>query len=152
MPGTMLGTESTELNKSCSLPSRNSLSTVSSTYNQIQYYIVLYKVIFNLIIYPPPINCRIKSKILSLIFNVFHNLALNQPRYKLPLLKPSVSIWFILFFLFTFQGGNYGIWKFPGQRSDWSYSSRPAPQPQQRLDLSHICDLHHSSLQCQMDP
>ena len=26
---------------------------------------------------------------------------------------------------------------------------QPMPQPQQ-LDLSHICDLHHSSLQCQI--
>ena len=33
--------------------------------------------------------------------------------------------------LFVFQGRTGGIWKFPGQGSDWSCSCWPAPQPEQ---------------------
>ena len=36
------------------------------------------------------------------------------------------------FFFFSFYGRTQGIWKFPGQESNWSYSCQPTTQPQQR--------------------
>ena len=35
------------------------------------------------------------------------------------------------FFFRAFQGCTHGIWRFPGQGSNWSYSCWPTPQPQQ---------------------
>ena len=35
------------------------------------------------------------------------------------------------FFFFFFQCRRHGIWRFPGQGSNWSYGCRPTPQPQQ---------------------
>ena len=55
-----------------------------------------------------------------------------------------------LILAFAFYGCTHGIWKFPGWRSNWSWSWWPTPQPQQTQDLSHVCDLHHSSWQCQI--
>ena len=44
----------------------------------------------------------------------------------------SLVIFFCLFvFFFSFQGHTRGIWMFPGQGSNQSYSCRPIPQPQQ---------------------
>ena len=51
------------------------------------------------------------------------------------------------YYFFYFQGCTCGIWKFPGQGSNWRCSCQAAPQ-QLTPDLSHICDLHLSSLQC----
>ena len=38
---------------------------------------------------------------------------------------------FFFFFLVAFLGPHHGIWRFPGQGSNWSYSCWPVPQPQQ---------------------
>ena len=58
--------------------------------------------------------------------------------------KPSLNVWssvklvlkvlgrFVC--LFVFQGHACGIWRFPGQGSNWSRSCQPTPQPwQQRI-------------------
>ena len=42
---------------------------------------------------------------------------------------------FSLFFFLSCEGCTHGIWKFPGQGSNQSYSSQPTPQPQQRRIL-----------------
>ena len=40
---------------------------------------------------------------------------------------------------FAFQGHTYGIWKFPGQGSNWRCSCRPMPQPQQcRIQVESV--------------
>ena len=53
--------------------------------------------------------------------------------------------------LFFIQGHTCGIWKFPGQGSNQSYSFWPTATAV--LDLSHICDLHHSPRHCRiLDP
>ena len=46
-----------------------------------------------------------------------------------------LHLFFFFFFFLSFchfQGRSHGIWRFPGQGSNWSYSLRPMPQPQQR--------------------
>ena len=44
-----------------------------------------------------------------------------------------------------------GIWRFPGQGSNWSCSSRPTPQPLPHHARSNrICELYHSSWQCRI--
>ena len=67
---------------------------------------------------------------------------------------------FFFFFFFLFQGHTCGLWRFPGQGSNWSYSCRPTPQPQQcqiqaefmTYTTAHgnACDLRHSSQKCQI--
>ena len=42
-----------------------------------------------------------------------------------------ISALFYLFTYFAFQGCSHGIWRFPGQSSNWSYSYWPMLQPQQ---------------------
>ena len=54
-----------------------------------------------------------------------------------------VVFFFCCFLLFNFQDRTHGIWKFPGQGSNWSCSC----QPTETQDPSHVCDLHHSSQQ-----
>ena len=56
---------------------------------------------------------------------------------------------FVLFFDFFFflKGRTHGIWRFPGQRSNRSYSFRPIPQPQQCQIWARLCDLYRSSWQ-----
>lgn len=85
------------MNKPSSLPLRNSLSRKELN-NQIKCNIILYKQSNTELYHLPTINCRIKSKILSLIFNAFHNLALSDLAstsflYSNILVQPS---WFIL--------------------------------------------------------
>ena len=43
----------------------------------------------------------------------------------------SVHCIFKILFIFSFYGCTCDIWKFLGQRSDWSCSCPPTPQPQQ---------------------
>ena len=73
-------------------------------------------------------------------------------------LDQYLQISFFFFLLFLGGGRICSIWKFPGSRQNWSCSCRPTPQPQQcsystaiaMPDLSLVCDLHHSSRQCQI--
>ena len=46
---------------------------------------------------------------------------------------PVVTVAFnFFFFLFAFsRAASHGIWRFPGEGSNWSCSRRPTPQPQQ---------------------
>ena len=47
-------------------------------------------------------------------------------------LKPSLNISkYVFVFVFAFQGHTRGIWRFPEQGLNWSYSCQPVPQPQQ---------------------
>ena len=41
-----------------------------------------------------------------------------------------MTLLLLLLFL-SFQGHTHGLWRFPGQESNWSCSCRPQPQPQQ---------------------
>ena len=78
-----------------------------------------------------------------------------QTLYKLCTLHHSLTCEFLLLFLllllfvclfvFAFRATleAYGGSQTRGQ-SNWSYSCRPTPQP----NLSHVCNLHHSSWQC----
>ena len=64
-----------------------------------------------------------------------------QPEVREPDFSSSFSfpglLWLLgflkLFFIYFyfFQGCTRGIWKFPGQRSNWSFTCWPTPQPQQ---------------------
>ena len=47
----------------------------------------------------------------------------------------------------SFQGCTHGIWKFPGQGSNWSCSCPAYTTATAMLDLSCVCDLYHSSQQ-----
>ena len=51
---------------------------------------------------------------------------------------------------FFFQGCIQQHMEVHRLRSEWSYSCRPTPTTIAMPDLSHICDLHHSSWQCQI--
>ena len=48
------------------------------------------------------------------------------------------NVWFMFFFFSffwsfcPFLGRSRGIWRFPGQGSNWGCSPRPTPEPQQR--------------------
>ena len=44
----------------------------------------------------------------------------------------SVCLYLLLLLFCHFLGCTRGIWRFPGQGSNWSCSHRPTPQPQQR--------------------
>ena len=67
--------------------------------------------------------------------------------------NPEQGISFILFFFsflpsflsswLAFQSRIHGVWRFPGQGSNWSYATATAAQ-----HPSRVCDLHHSSGQC----
>ena len=66
-------------------------------------------------------------------------------------------ITFFFFVFLSFSGCTKGTWRFPGQGSNQSCSCWPTPRPQQcqisataMPDLSHICNLHHSSWQRQI--
>ena len=60
-----------------------------------------------------------------------------------------LQFWFFIFYFCFFQGYTHGSWKFLDQRSDWSCSChRTYTTATAMPDLSHICDLHHSSRQC----
>ena len=43
-----------------------------------------------------------------------------------------ILFFFFLFGLWSFEDHTHGIWRFPGQVSNWSYSCQPPPQPQLR--------------------
>ena len=62
-------------------------------------------------------------------------------------LEPDLLNWVI----FAFEARPHGIWRFPGSGLNQSCSCRPMPQPQHPGHPSCVCDLHHSSQQCQ-DP
>ena len=53
------------------------------------------------------------------------------------------------FFPLSFQGRTHGMWRFPGQGSNWNCSRRPEPQLQQH-QIRGVCNQHHSSRQCQI--
>ena len=45
---------------------------------------------------------------------------------------PGSRFLILVHFFFSFYCHTCGIWKFPGQGSNWSGSRQPTPQPQQR--------------------
>ena len=56
-----------------------------------------------------------------------------------------IFIYLFIYLFFVFQGHTRGIWRFPGY--GWNQSS--AAKNHTTPDLSRICNLHHSSQQCQ---
>ena len=60
---------------------------------------------------------------------------------------PNILFFFVFSFLsffFSFQGQTLSIWRFPGQGSIGATAASLHTATQ---DLSHVCDLHHSSPQ-----
>ena len=61
--------------------------------------------------------------------------------------------WKGTFFFLAFQGCTCSIFRFPGQGSNWSYSQRPVPQPQQcstGIELHLEPTLQLMATQCQI--
>ena len=55
---------------------------------------------------------------------------LNSALGSLELEDQDSNLFFFGFCPFFLEGHTHGIWRFPGQGSNRSYSSRPTPQPQ----------------------
>ena len=70
--------------------------------------------------------------------------------HKFTLYKTEACCWS---FFSLFYHCALGIWKFPREGSNQSYSCQPTSQPWQlgsELHPSHVFNLHHSSWQCQI--
>ena len=51
---------------------------------------------------------------------------------ELPQASSSFFFFFLSFCLFAFsRATSHGIWRFPGEGSNWSYSRQPTPEPRQ---------------------
>ena len=71
----------------------------------------------------------------SLVSICFRNIRGMIQRFlqRWPGLMGRNFFFFKFIFIFMLFGGyTCGIWKFPGQESNWSCSCQPTPQPQQR--------------------
>ena len=58
--------------------------------------------------------------------------------------------YFFYFYFLLFQGHTSGIWKFPGQVVKLQLPLLACTRATAKWDPSHVCDLHHSSWQCQI--
>ena len=44
-------------------------------------------------------------------------------------MSDPLILYFYFYFFLAFYGHTHGIWRFPGQGLNWSYSCQPTPQP-----------------------
>ena len=59
------------------------------------------------------------------------NLSKRCPWDHMSIFRREESYLLLFFFFFAFQGCTSSIWRFPGERSNWSCCHWPMPQPQQ---------------------
>ena len=84
-------------------------------------------------------------------YALFIPVPLSGPSVEFTFSKKAFFSFLLLSFFLAFQGHTWGIWKFPGQGLNRSYSWWPIPQ-QQQLRICD-CQIHHSLRQRQIpDP
>ena len=77
------------------------------------------------------LTCLSKSLDEFLILTVSGFTSFNEYFYHFHFYNFSFYHIYIYIYSFSYQSHICNIWKFPGQRSNWSCSYQPTPQPQQ---------------------
>ena len=65
-----------------------------------------------------------------MIKNIYENTIINLKAFPLEITNKKGCLLFVCMCV-SFQGHTHSIWRFSGQRSNWSCCCRPIPEPQQ---------------------